>query len=561
MTTEGPEPVDQPTATTSGNTDANAEPGSGEETTTMSRRRALAFLGVGGTAAATMGGTGTLLRLQDRDPRDDRRGRRGRGRRGDSEDAGRGDEELANRFVRMFDDLEPFAEPSDELREALTALAAPEGILDANDPLEVGPVRLITEPELSPNNQDNTTHTAGVTFLGQFIDHDLTRDAGSTLGYPTSLRRSTNLRSARLDLDSVYGGGPVDSPLLYADDGIRMKLESGGLFEDLPRDIDGSALLGDPRNDENLMLNGLQCAFLMFHNAVADRMDAGAATSFEDVQRVVRLHYQWIVVNQFLVDICGRSMVDSVLRDGRQFYTNARAQMPVEFQGAAFRFGHSIVRPSYRANLAGDDGEAFFAFVFDANELGQPDPNDLTGGRRAPRRFVGWQTFFDFGDGEVRPNKKIDTKMSTPLFRLPQMTIDRGRGEAVGPTSLATRNLLRHITWELPSGQAVAREMAAPVLSTGDLADFGQFGASLDSSTPLWLYILREAELLEDGERLGPVGGRIVAETILGMLDLDPTSYLATAGWRPTLPGRAAGDFDMVDLLTVAGVDPETRGQ
>ena len=78
--------------------------------------------------------------------------------------------------------------------------------------------------------------------------------------------------------------------------------------------------------------------------------------------------------------------------------------IPVEFQAAAYRYGRSIVPPSYRANLAGDNDDPFFGMVFDPDGEGQRDPVDLRGGSRAPRRFIGWQTFFDFGDGEVKPN-------------------------------------------------------------------------------------------------------------------------------------------------------------
>jgi hypothetical protein len=68
--------------------------------------------------------------------------------------------------------------------------------------------------------------------------------------------------------------------------------------------------------------------------------------------------------------------------------------------------GHSIVRPSYRAHLAGDNGQPFFGFIFDASQQGRADADDLRGGSRSARRFIGWQTFFDFGDGEVKPNRK-----------------------------------------------------------------------------------------------------------------------------------------------------------
>ena len=159
-------------------------------------------------------------------------------------------------------------------------------------------------------------------------------------------------------------------------------------------------------------------------------------------------------------------MVDRVLRRGRRFYRpKGGAFMPVEFQGAAYRFGHSMVRPSYRANLKGDGGKPFFGLVFDPAASG-PDPVDLRGGCRAPRRFVGWQTFFDFGDGEVKPNKRIDTKISTPLFDLPLGAI----ASHDPPTSLPQRNLLRQLTWKLPSGQRLAKEMGTPALSPADLA-------------------------------------------------------------------------------------------
>jgi len=498
----------------------------------------------------------------------------GRRRRGGDRDGGR-DRDGGNggvqgagtgpdRFGRMFD-LPSFAEPSQELRAALIELGRPGGIMDANDPLEVGPIRLITEPELSPNNRDNPTHTAGVTFLGQFMDHDITRDAGSVLGQVTSVRRSTNLRSAQMDLDSVYGGGPGESPELY--DGFRFRLESGGQFEDLPRDDDGQAIIGDGRNDENLIISGLHAAFLSFHNAVIDNIATGAPTEadFEEARRTVQHHYQWIVVNEVLPQFVGQEMVDSILVSGFEIYDTTTPRIPLEFQTAAYRFGHSMIRPSYRANLAGDNGDPFFALVFDPETFGDPDPEDLSGNQRASRRFIGWQTFFDFEDGEVKPNKRIDTKMSTPLFQLPMFSIPTTRGEELGPTSLASRNLLRHITWEIPSGQAIARAIGVDPLSTGDLSDLSNLGADLDTSTPLFFYLLREAEVMADGLHLGPIGGRMVAEVFLGILDADPTSYRNVAdNWRPTLAqrnGATGDDFTMVDLLTIAGVDPTSRGQ
>ena len=478
-----------------------------------------------------------------------------------------------DRFGRIFRDLPPFATPSAQLTAALTELGKPGGIMDAKDPLDRGPVLLITDPTLSVNNPDNPTHTAGTTFFGQFVDHDITFDLGSRLGEPTRPEDSTNSRSPALDLDSVYGGGPVRSPQLYGRRtsreplaGIKLRVEHGGLFEDLPRTADGTALLGDPRNDEHVILAGLHAAFLMFHNEAVDYVAArnrrlGTDEIFREAQRLTRWHYQWIIVHEFLPQIIGPALVNDILSRGRRIYRPSVGFMPVEFQGACYRMGHSMVRPSYRANLAGDNGGPFFAFIFDPSQEGASDPNDLRGGVRTPRRFVGWQTFFDFGDGQVRRNKQLDTTLSTPLFQLPLQTIASGDG----PTSLAQRNLLRHITWSLPSGQSIARAMRAPVLSTGDLADVGPLGANLDRSTPLWFYILREAHVMAQGHTLGPVGGRIVGEVLIGLLQLNRNSYLsANPRWRPTLLdrfGQQTNDFKMVDLLTFAGVAPAQRGQ
>jgi hypothetical protein len=373
-----------------------------------------------------------------------------------------------------------------------------------------------------------------------------------------------NGRTPSFDLDSVYGAGPVGSPQLFDPaDRVKLKVESGGLFEDVPRMADGTAIIADPRNDENVVISGLQSAFLRFHNNVVDRLRAGGTTDLMEVyrqsRRLTTWHYQWMILHEFLPQFVGQSQVNAILRLGRRFYRPRKGEafIPVEFQGAAYRFGHSMVRPSYRANLAGDDGKPFFGMIFD-HSLAGPDPDDLRGGFRAPRRFIGWQTFFDFGDGEMKHNKRIDTKVSTPLFNLPISAI----ASHSGTTVLAVRTLLRHITWELPSGQALARRMGVTPLGASDFDELKSLGHGLERSTPLWYYVLKEAELIEDGLHLGPVGGRIVGEVIVGLLQSDPESYLSyDPRWRPTLLGRSRGDFDMVDFLTFAGVDPKSRGQ
>jgi hypothetical protein len=475
----------------------------------------------------------------------------------------------SDRFSRLFSRLRPFADAGRaDVQRALRDLGEPGGLMDAKDPLNEGPIRLITNPELSPNNVDNAAHTAGVTFLGQFLDHDMTFDTTSTLGVPTRPERSPNSRTPKFDLDTVYGGGPSTSPQLYeSSDRAKLRVESGGLFEDLPRSADGTAIIGDPRNDENTMISGMHAAFLLFHNRVVDTLrergrDRGV---FSDARELVTRHYQWIIVNEFLPSIVGRDLVQQTLRGirerGPRFYTSRLGDensMPVEFQ-IVYRFGHSLVRPSYRANLAGDNGLPFFGFIFDAAGEGQADPVDLRGGARAPRRFIGWQTFFDFGGTQtanVRPNKIIDTHISTPLFHLPLGAIASGDP----PTSLAQRNLLRHLTWSLPSGQSIANELRIRPLTSSQLSELATFGVGLEHSTPLWFYALKEAELA-GGSRLVGVGARLVCEVFLALLALDEDSYLNARFWRPSLPSRSPGNFTMVDLLTFARVDPASRGQ
>ena len=467
------------------------------------------------------------------------------------------------RFGRIFK-LGPFAEPSPAVEAALREIGRPGGLLDAADPLAAGPKQLIVDPSLSANNPNNPTHTAGTTFFGQFLDHDITFDASSRLAHPTVPEQTRNFRSPALDLDSVYGAGPVAQQELYdPSDHVKLKVESGGLFEDLPRRADGTAIVGDPRNDENLIVAGLHCAFLRFHNHAVDVVRSQGISEPADVfaaaRRLTTWHYQWLVVHEFLPQIAGQEMVDDVLRRGRRLYAPAtgEAYMPVEFQTGSYRMGHSMIRPSYRANLAGDNGRPFFGFVFDPSQEGKADPDDMRGGARAPRRFIGWQTFFDFGDGEVKPNKRIDTKLSTPLFDLPLGAI----ASHDTPTSLAERNLLRHLTWELPSGQSIARALRTPPLAEADLAELAALGVGFERSTPLWYYVLKEAEVVADGLHLGPVGGRIVTEVFVGLLQSDPGAYLAAQpAWRPTLPKRG-GEFRMTDFLTFAGVDPASRGQ
>ena len=480
-------------------------------------------------------------------------------------------------FTRMFPELPPYAPPTDAAREQAKKLGEKGGVIDALDIL-TDPIQSITNPgTFSPNNPDNPNMTAGVTFFGQFLDHDVTLDPRSPLLERSNPRKTTNFRTAAFDLDSVYGSGPEESPELYdmSSGDIKLRVEplpgsdlvsrKGAIRFDLPRDPNNNAILGDSRNDEHVILAQFHLAMLRFHNAVVDHLradpvhaDQSAEQIFKKAQRQVRWHYQWIILHEFLPLTIGQELVDDLLRKGPRFYEVDKRNplIPIEFSVSAYRFGHSQIRPSYRLNFGPTGGSPVFAFLFDdTQDPNDSDPNDARGGKRAPRRFVDWQTFFNFGDGNVRPNKRIDGKLSSVVMLLPGSRGSAPGLPADGVQSLASRNLMRHANFGIPSGQAIARRMGVPALPPAQLDMLKPF--DMEKSTPLWFYILKEAELMEDGLRLGPVGGRIVGEVFIGLLKGDESSYLATrTKWTPVLPSATPGEFRITDLLTFAGVVP-----
>jgi hypothetical protein len=451
----------------------------------------------------------------------------------------------SGRFGRLFPTLPEFLPPSQELREQLLRLGDTGGIMDAKD-----------QPRIeNPNNPDNPDIPAGFTFLGQFIDHDITFDPTSSLEREVDPEAIANFRTPLLELDNVYGAGPQADPHLYDRASRRMKfLIDADHPRDLPRNSQMTALIGDPRNDENLIVSQLHLAFLKFHNGVVDRFpaaDKGRAPDwvFQEAQRLVRWHYQWIVLHEFLPHIVGKDLMKEILAGGIDHYHLKNSLrlydwrnepfIPVEFAVAAYRFGHSQVRPGYRVNAR------FAAPIFDADQdpLNR-DPDDLSGGKRADRRFVEWHNFFKLNGNTPQHSKRIDTTLSSPLFQLPFKARDM-------PRALAQRNLLRHLTFGLPSGQAVAKAIGSDPLAPDEIKDLAEFGMS--TTTPLWFYILREAHQRAEGKHLGPVGGRIVAEVLIGLLLGDRQSFIrADPCWHPTLGVK--GEFGMAHLLKVAGL-------
>ena len=494
-------------------------------------------------------------------------------------------------FTRMYKTLPAFAPSSDTYRIGVQHMGAKGGMIDANDNLTNPIQSIINQPVFSPNNPDNPNMTAGVTFFGQFLDHDITLDKKSELMSKAHPKKTVNFRTAAFDLDSLYGNGPDGSPEIYdrssgfikfiveAIPGSEAVSRNGATRYDLPRDANGEAIVAESRNDENIILSQFHLAMLKFHNAVTDQLIAQyghdhtrADSIFKEAQQSVRWHYQWIILNEFLPQTIGQERVDATLANtamtydlkdpdnyhqvGHGKHAIKTPRIPVEFSVAAYRFGHSQIRPSYRVNFGPTGGSPFFAFVFDDSIEGTPaDPADMRGGVRAPRRFIDWQTFFNFGDGLFRPNKRIDSKLSSPLFLLPGFKSPLPGMPKDGEQSLASRNLMRHVNFGIPSGQAIAKKIGVQALTKEQLVDVATYG--LEESTPLWFYILKEAEIMENGLRLGPVGSNIVGEVFVGLLRSDKTAYLnSNPNWKPTLVSETAGSFKITDLLRFAGVVP-----
>jgi hypothetical protein len=408
-----------------------------------------------------------------------------------------------------------------------------------------------TQRDPGEDELDNTGVPAGFTYLGQFIDHDLTRNLDplpTAQLDPTTLK---NFRTAAFDLDSVYGKGPADpsSRHLYKLNGAFKVQEEDNKHpvEDLVRDKDGVAMLIEPRNDENVIIAQIHLAVQKFHNQL---IEDGA--SFNEARRLTQWHYQWVVVNDYLPHVVGQDRVNMFLGKPvtNGFYQpgNAAAPMtPTEFSTAVFRYGHSQVRDSYEVN---DLSEEAPIKVFDLTGA-----EDLRGGQNLTERtHIDWIEFFEIdGAPEFEGNlsRKLDTKISESLFNLP---LGAPGLPSAGTNILAQLTLVRSSRYDIPSGQDVARKMGVPVLSNKQLGLSATTYPSFQGEAPLWYYMLAESELKEKGGvRLGNVGGRIIAEVFLDQLGIDPNSYLnAKRRFTPTVEHEGA--FTMGDFLTFAGV-------
>jgi hypothetical protein len=381
---------------------------------------------------------------------------------------------------------------------------------------------------------DDAAEAAGWPFFGQLIAHDLTADRSpiTTGGVdPGSLR---NARAPQLNLEMIYADGPIGSPFQF-DVGDPAKFLLGSEPGDVPRNHEGIALIGDPRNDSHRFALTLHVALLLAHNGIVDwRRDDGVAEAdvFDTARITLTWHYQWIIVHDFLPRLVGASLVEEVLAEGGRWFAprSQHAFIPLEFADAAFRYGHGQIRHSYRLV---DGGPAVPLF---------PDLVGF-GPVLADRRPDLAQVFDMPGKPPAQRAKRLDGTLAASLIGLPEQIT--GAVDTAAYQSLAVRDLLRGDTTELPSGEAVAGLIGVAPL-TGD-----EVGQAWPHGTPLWFYVLKEAEHRGGGDRLGPVGGRIVTEVLLGLLRADPASYLSLEpDWEPTLPAAGAR-FGLADLLTL----------
>lgn len=467
------------------------------------------------------------------------------------------------RFGRMFRSLRPatFGKTDRENRANLAALG---------DKMSAD-----FDPPTDGKDDEESGIPALYTYLGQFIDHDITFDPASSLQQQNDPDALTDFRTPAFDLDNVYGRGPGDQPYMYDGDKLFLlgePLQGGDQnAKDLPRNKANPprALIGDPRNDENAIVSQLQGLFLRFHNRT---VNDNPALAFAEIQKRVRYHYQYVVLNDFLPRIVHASVLDDLKSNGHYdrgklkfFHWRNDPFMPVEFSVAVYRLGHSMIRPGYRLN---DD---VLLPIFPV--LKEGFKKGLSGfGEMSLDEGIDWGRFIDV---DIRSNDdaknrlqfayRIDTSLVNPLHDLPKSV-------ASNPSSLAQRNLERAWRLGLPSGQNVARAMRIQPLDDKEIL----IGKAVDdpkppngnilsvangafaNKCPLWTYILAEAmrfsgpvkipvkeKISINTPKLGPVGGRIVAEVFLGLMFGDHASLLnLDPHWQPTQgPKYALKDF------------------
>ncbi|MEP2027984.1 MAG: peroxidase family protein [Paracoccaceae bacterium] len=433
---------------------------------------------------------------------------------------------------------------------------------DPNDLIKIY-VQLMDDMKVN-SSSTGAAAQAGMTFFGQFIDHDITLDATSAIGTRIDPRAIRNVRTPNLDMDCVYGDGPEASPHLYGK--IKTGDDEHGEFLlfgreennlDLARTQQGTALIGDPRNDENIFVSQIQGAFICLHNILMAKAHEGGEMKaviehcshmgtdehvwshtvvpqlkdFEAVRRFIRLHYQWLILKRFLPSFVTDKAISAA--KGGAFPADAPI-MPVEFSVAGFRFGHATVQPTYRLN-PGDDRVSLFKTQGFGKRPTSANVNDFG-------------ALFGPDADRARP---VGLGMANELYSLPFVSNDIEFEEFPGVTlkdpdraNLGLRNILRdRFAFSLMSGQQMSTRFGTHVLPVTEALE-----AHGITRTPLWYYCLEEAEKSGEG-KLDGAGGIIVAGTIINLLRQDPMSVYHIMDDFVPYEGFGGKDMTMSHLL------------
>lgn len=475
-------------------------------------------------------------------------------------------------------DDEPLTEYDFMFGELLTD---PENLLPATDPNET--IKVLTDLGNSMRLGSGVFKLSSIpsayTYFGQFVDHDVSLAAISKstpeLANPCTITRFgpdplkpeavtatfKNKRNSFLQLDTIYKGSPPRNDALLILGKLSKSdhpIHTADADNDVPRQTnnDKTAIIGDPRNDQTLIISQLHVAFMRAHNEVVK-----SGKSYSDARKLLIQHYHWLIIKDFLPRFARPEILQQVLAGEKLRYQPGTSPfyIPLEFTVAAYRFGHaqSLHSYYYNDNFQGQGLSSLFTFPALGKYPTLPE-----------KGVIQWEHFLGIGD-------------FLNWARVPNPSVVEPLSNVLGPTgtplpcerSLAKMDLLRGYSWGLPTGQAVARALGYQELSAAEIESVSVSSemtsilqSGLSSRTPLWFYILAEAAWAQAHDHpypepdprsklrgfLGKVGSRIIAEVLIGLIRESPDSILKDTQWTPEFGPN--GNFTLADLFRLARV-------